>query len=361
MVDASLYHLFYLVIVTILSLISCRKYFTDSLYGQQNGVKSIIVVLFFAFFIGFRPISGKYFGDTSGYAYGYGLKEGHPFKFNIDTTNILFDNYFSWIASNQLGVTFFFVSMALMYFVFAFVAIRRLFPHDFYVVFLLFLGAFSTYAYGVNGLKAGVAASIFILALSFRDRLSVCIPLILVSYGFHHSMMLPACAFAITLFFNKKPKLFFILWLASLACSLLHVSFFQTFFAGITDEGGANYLLNDTMENMIEMHGFRLDFVLYSSAPVLFNYYAIFKKKVEMSKMYLTLVNVYVICNSIWMLCMFASYTNRIAYLSWQLYPFVLVYPILNCNWGENRNQTFSKVMLLHLGFTLCMFVVNSF
>ena len=64
----------------------------------------------------------------------------------------------------------------------------------------------------------------------------------------------------------------------------------------------------------------------------------------------------YLTCNGIWMLCMYAQFTNRIAYLSWFMYPILLVYP---CYAIVDKNHPLvlvrQKVVLLHLAFTLFM------
>ncbi len=58
-------------------------------------------------------------------------------------------------------------------------------------------------------------------------------------------------------------------------------------------------------------------------------------------------------------LCMYAGFTNRIAYLSWLIYPIVLIYPYLDdeCAWGSKRYSQFSIVMLLHMMFTVITFL----
>jgi hypothetical protein len=53
------------------------------------------------------------------------------------------------------------------------------------------------------------------------------------------------------------------------------------------------------------------------------------------------------------MLCMYAEFTNRIAYLSWLMLPIVLIYPLLNEDWGSGQYKTFQWVALGHLAFTL--------
>ena len=231
-----------------------------------------------------------------------------------------------------------------------------MFPNDTLAAYLVFLAAFSTFSYGTNGIKAGAAAAIFLMAIAYRDNLKVCIPLIFVSWGFHHSMIMPVVAFALTLVY-RNPKIYLAGWCLCLLLAIARITYFQELFAGIlSDSGnsGANYL-NDINNEWGGKTGFRIDFVIYSAMPILVGYWAIYRKRIQLSKLYTSLINLYMVLNGTWMLCMYANFTNRIAYLSWFLYPIVLIYPFLNEDWGPMRYKTFSKVMLAHLGFTLFM------
>ena len=136
-----------------------------------------------------------------------------------------------------------------------------------------------------------------------------------------------------------------------------HITTFAQFFSGFTTEHGAEYLLGESGNDGTK-GGFRIDFIIYSAAPVVVGWYALFKKKLQLSFLYKNLLNLYICLNAIWMLCMYAEFTNRIAYLSWFLYPIVLIYPFLQEQWGKNRYKAFSLVMLGHLGFTLFMDIV---
>lgn len=93
--------------------------------------------------------------------------------------------------------------------------------------------------------------------------------------------------------------------------------------------------------------------------PILVGYWAVFKKKIDNLK-YNRLLSTYLLMNGLWLLCMYAGFTNRIAYLSWFMYPIVLIYPLLDkdCNWGKYRFRTVSFFAILHLGFTLFMNIV---
>ena len=93
--------------------------------------------------------------------------------------------------------------------------------------------------------------------------------------------------------------------------------------------------------------------------PILVGCWAIFKKKIDNLK-YNRILSIYMFINGLWLLCMYAGFTNRIAYLSWFMYPIVLVYPLLDtqCNWGVSRFRTVATIALLHLGFTLFMNII---
>lgn len=356
-IAASAYKYIYFILITILTLVVYSKYSSygsSPMYREEwNKGSAVLLVIVLILFIGFRPPSGKYFVDMSNYITHYiYLYEGVPFHFDTSVENIIFDNLFMWWGAVRLGYTSFFVLVSAIYFGVSYVGISRLFPNNTFAAYIVFLAAFSTFSYCTNGIKAGAAAAMFIWALSYRDNLWVCIPLVLITYGFHHSMQVPICAFFLTLLF-KNPKYYFGGWVFCLLLAAAHVTFFQNIFAGMTDDHGAEYL-TEVEGQEVAIGGFRIDFILYSMVPILIGYFAIFKKGIE-SKIYNTLLYTYITSNAVWLLCIYANFTNRIAYLSWCIYPIVLIYPFLNENWGEDRYRTFAKVMGYHLCFTLFM------
>lgn len=350
----------YLIIVTLMTL------WVYSQYQYRNGLREFkftttnaivgMLVLFMVFLIGFRPVSGRYFGDMITYTHWYLFCEGEPFHFDGEADNLLFDNLFAWWGSERLGYTSFFVFIAAIYFGAVYLGIRKLFPNHRLTAFLVFLAAFSTFSYGTNGIKAGAAASLFILAMGYRENLKVCIPLVLLSWGFHHSMIMVVAGFVLTLFV-KNPKYYLYGWGLCFLLAAAHVTAFAQLFSGFTTEHGAEYLLTESGVRDAQ-GGFRIDFILYSAMPVLVGWYAVFKKRMNLSPLYKDLLNLYVCLNGTWMLCMYASFTNRIAYLSWFLYPIVLIYPFLQEQWGKSRYKILGWVMLAHLGFTLFMNIV---
>ena len=354
LIAAKYYYDIYLILVSILTFTTINRYLQRSgntlIYSSKSfNVIGFLLAIIIILFIGLRPVDAV-FVDMSGYNAWYDIYFLEPFQFNYDATNLLFDNIIPFMASRGLPNWSYFLFIATLYFGLAYIACRRLFPRDSYVAFLVFLAAFSTFSYGVNGIKAGLAASVFILALSYREKPIISVPLVLLTYTLHHSMPIAIVPFLISLV-NKNVKLTFYFWIFCLIMAFFRITYFQSLFAGLTDEHGAGYLITSA-DSFVT--GFRLDFIIYSMMPIFLSWHCI-KQKHEISKTYSTLLQTYTLANSIWLLCMYASFTNRIAYLSWFLYPMVLIYPYLNEKYYGNRYIMFAKVAAIHLLFTLFM------
>jgi hypothetical protein len=357
MLAAALYQTVYLLIVAIMTLYMMQQYATiDFMYEDKgfetNRKSAFLLMAFLVFFIGLRPIN-YVFVDTINYyeTYQYILK-GQPFEFTWDTDNIIFDNLFTFWGSAEIPIEYFFLMIAVVYFACMFFACKKLFPDDTLLTFLVYLGAFSTFSYGTNGIKAGAAASIFLLAIAYREKTSLAYLFFFMSLGFHHSMTAPIAAFVVS-YFIKNRDYFLYGWIACLIMAALHITFFQEIFASYSDEQGASYLsLSSVKDN--EVSGFRPDFILYSAIPIFLGDYLVKKYQIE-SEEYDFIWKVYVATNAVFLLCTYASYINRIAYLSWLLYPIVLIYPFIKEDLGDNQYQYLKYAVYGHLGFTLFM------
>lgn len=327
---------------------------TCTIRPQKQYNRMFVLVGLLVFLIGLRPVDRK-FVDMMGYDELYRVLFGTVYEFDPNAENFIFDNLFMYFASNKIPENIFFLFMALIYFGFMAVACKKIFPQNPLIALCVYLTAFSTYSYSVNGIKAGAAASIFLFALSCTENKILMVLLMLVSWGVHHSMIMVLGAFTIA-YFIKNTKLFYGIWIISLILSALHIGFFQDFFASIADESGSAYL-RPTNSNVEHLTGFRYDFILYSSMPILLGFYIVYKKNVK-SKVYELWLRLYLMTNSMWMLCMYANFTNRIAYLSWFLYPIVLIYPFYAMKINSTQYVVGRKIALYHLAFTLYMIII---
>lgn len=360
----SLYHPFYLILVTIITLIVMNDYakwgyiqFVKHNYSKTTA--AFILAFFLIIFIGLRPVNQKYFSDMAGYEYTYNnVMFGDYFYFDFNTENIIFDNLFAWMSSQKIDASIFFLLIASIYFICMLWASKQIFPKDTLLAFVVYLAAFSTFSFGTNGIKAGAAASLYLVALGFyqNNKIILAVLFLWLSLGFHHSMLAPVVAFVIAHFY-KKPKTYLYGWLFCLLLAALHITFFMSYFSGFTDEHGASYLEEETEDVITKVSGFRPDFILYSAIPIFIGYYLIVKKQIE-SNMYHFLWCIYTLTNCVFLLCTYGSFINRIAYLSWLMLPFVLLYPFVNIYWSNRQNKYLKYVVFGHLGFTLFMFFI---
>jgi len=357
--SAQYYQPVYLLIVTVLTYFVCRWY-NEKVIGDIGRTKAshsllaLLLATFLILFIGFRPLSGMYFVDMAGYNLNYMVfYYGNPFFFTWDTENYLFDNILPWFGANLISIDWFFLLIAFIYFGLMLWACWKIFPKDTLLAFLVYLGAFSTFSYGTNGIKAGAAASIFLLALAYRKNKILAVVLLWISLGFHHSMLAPIAAYIVASFY-RKPKYYLWGWLLCLLLAAGHVTFFMGLFSGFTDEHGANYLSTEVEDAVRNVSGFRPDFILYSAVPIFFGYWLMVKKGIE-SETYNFLWCTYTLTNCMFLLCTYGSFINRIAYLSWLMLPIVLLYPFVNISWGKGQQRYLHYVVYGHLFFTLFM------
>lgn len=349
MIPAIIYQYIYLIIVALLTLTAMKVKRKPRV--AENSISSILLCVFVVLFVGLRPIS-PVFVDMLNYSQGwdYVFWDG----FDSNTENLLFDNLYCFMSGIGLPIETFFLLIAAIYFTCIYITCKKLFPNHILLSFLVCLAAFSTFSYGTNGIKAGAAGSLFLVTLAYRDKMWVSILFLLLSWGFHHSMQLPVVAYVLTLIFKDK-KWYFYGWIFCLVMAVAHITFFQGLFAGFSDDRGSDYLMSNSNDMWGGKSGFRIDFVIYSAMPVLMGYFVKYKYYLE-DKLYDIMLNIYLVTNGIWMLCMYAQFTNRIAYLSWFMYPIVLIYPCFAIDDQShplvvNRN----KIIGYHLAFTLFM------
>lgn len=355
MLPAYLYQYTYLLVITTVSIL-CLLYYrsTDDLRHKKSILPAILLLIFMIFFIGLRPIDLEFI-DMFDMSFIMDLRKGQDFVFDWDADNLIYDNLYNYWCAKEYSKEYFFLIFSAIYFGGIFIATRKLFKLNTLLVFLIYLGAFSTFSFGTNGIKAGAAASLFLVAVAYRKNIFIAIPFMLLSLGVHHSMTLPIGAFIIAYFFKDR-RYYLAFWFICLFLSAFHVTYFQELLSGYTDEQGASYLeIVDPEKNVFKgATGFRLDFILYSAVPIFLGYYFFIKKELS-SATFDFIWCLYVLCNGVWLLCTYASYTNRIAYLSWCIYPFVLAYPFVNFAWSDRQEVYLKRCVFLHLGFTIFM------
>ena len=148
---AQYYQPIYLFIVSLFSLQAYAKYKKRDVPMNERQTRTLngecfILMSLMVLFIGFRPVSGKYFGDMVNYVKSYDVfYKNVPFVFNPLAENVLWDNWWAWWGSKNLGTESFFLLSAAIYFFCTFIACRKWFPNDTFIAYLILLAAFSTF------------------------------------------------------------------------------------------------------------------------------------------------------------------------------------------------------------------------
>ena len=228
----------------------------------------------------------------------------------------------------------------------------------FYIGFVVFISSFSFWAYGINGIRNGLAASIVLYAFTFENKRVWGITIALSGILFHKAMLLPVMAYLLTFFYNNRVA-YLRLWLLSIPISLAAGGSFEVFFAslGFEDER-VGYLVDGNVNNdVFASTGFRWDFLLYSASAVFIAWYFIVKKNFK-DQLYHRIFNVYLISNAFWILVIRANFSNRFAYLSWFMMGLVVIYPFLKQQMIPNQARKTAVVVFVYFMFTFLLNVL---
>ncbi len=256
--------------------------------------------------------------------------------------------------------TLYFFIIALIYIGSMYWASKRLFPNYYYFSFLILVASFSFFAYGTNGIRNGIATSIMLLGLTFNNRKIIMYGLFFIAYSIHSSLLLPIAAFFLTTFI-KNYYIYLSVWVSSIFVSLISGSFFENQILKVgsfDDDKMLAYFQNkEEIADIFSKTGFRWDFLLYSSIPVVISYYFIIKKDFK-DAFYIQLINIFLITNAVWILIIRASFSNRFAYLSWFMMGLIIIYPLLKQVYWRNQFQVIGMLTILYFSFT---YILNIF
>ncbi len=342
--------------------------------GNSALVSSLLLILASVFFLGLREIA-KDFGDTVGYAGYYeritNLTGYMPYSLK---TEWLWSNI-QIFTKNVLGMNVhdFFVLVAFGYFGGMFICSVLLVRKNLWIAMMFFLTAFSTYSYGTNGIRNGLACSLILVAIAEvamyaidkkNSKRIVAIILMLMALVIHRSTMLPSVAAFASLYFIKDTKTALRFWFASIAISLVAGPLMEQFFGAL----GFDDRMSDYSEaqnyaghsDNFSHVGFRWDFLLYSSFPVALIWYVTRYRHFN-DPAFTVIANTYLLCNSFWIMVIRAAFSNRFAYLSWFIYPLVFIYPLLRMNLWKDQDRKTSLTFFLYSGFTFFMFFIFYF
>ena len=314
-----------------------------------------VFFVFIVLLIGLRPISGANFGDMVTYAkyFNYYAQGGQ-----IISIKDTFFHYYMQLCSQILPIHAFFTLCTILY-VYPMYRIARVFFKEYwFYAFLMLIVSFSFWNYGTNGIRNGMATSIFLLGLSYKNNKVLMYFIFFIAYSIHQTLLLPIAAFTLTYIYNN-PKTYLIGWFAAIPLSIALGGFWENLFAslGFGDGRLGGYLLGEADPESFKNVGFRWDFLIYSGSAVFTGWYFIFKKGFN-DIFYHQLYNVYLLANGFWILVIRANFSNRFAYLSWFIIAIIIVYPFLKKQFYRDQHLVIGRVVLAYYSFTLFMFYI---
>ena len=318
---------------------------------------AVLLSVMIIIYMGFRPLSGAYFGDTVNYNADFEVLKNNLTFYSLSYNGEWVFNLIMYVFARYSDIHYMFLFCALVYMGGLWWAVKRFFGNNHYLPFLVVLSMFTFWAYGVNGVRNGMAAALVILALSMRGKWFWQTVLCLLAIGIHKSLLVVILG-ALLAYKIVNPRLYIITWLISIVLSSVvgeAISNYLLNFGLIEDNRFANYLTSNQYASQFSSTGFRWDFLLYSSLPVAIGVYFIYFKEYK-DQIYIWLFNIYLFANAFWVLVIRAEYSNRFAQLSWFIMPLVLIYPYCMKEFWPNQSQKTAWALLLFYAYT---FVYN--
>ena len=329
---------------------------TVLLNPKNKDYRSLFLLLSVTLYIGLRPLDavfvdmGTYNSIFNGYASG--------------RIEILLDYDILWqlfmkTCSGIMTAKGFFLLCAIIYILPLYIACKKWLGNDRYILFLMFIASFSFWSYGVNGIRNGIATSIFVLAVSSTKKKYLKYGLMVMSYFMHASLIIPIAGFVLSLCY-KKSKHYFLGWLLCIPLSIVFGSVFEIFFESLffADERLSYLTVDNLNKNDFAYTGFRWDFLIYSAFATFAGYYFIVKRNFK-NPIYIQLFNIYLTANAFWILVIRANFSNRFAYLSWFLMAVIIFYPFFKKRFFKAQKKVLIYTVLGYYGFTYLMFLLK--
>lgn len=315
------FYIYLLVFLFIAILVSFFTYIEKKSAFIISNFIAISFGVFTVFYLGMRSYDIGV--DTETYRYAFNIiKEEESFSIRKDP----FYDLISYIFSKTLDFQSLLIFCAFLYVFGALIGLKKIFKKNFYLPFLLFLITPYFFQFGINVMRSGVAASIFLVAIGYyytKDEKWKIVTAFTLSIFFHISMLLPLLFFYIARYIKNTTSIF-IVWLISIVLGVLKINILI---------GLAHFLSNFTtrLGNYAESEGEQSawgNFFIFGAFPVCFAVYNIFVLKYK-QKFYIRLTNTYMLLHIPYIILIHTEFALRIGYLAEFMMPILLLFPIL--------------------------------
>lgn len=306
-------------------------------------------------YIGFRDIFFS-IGDTPTYRDHYlSMVEGTYSHWR--SRDILYEYLVRFSAIFQ-SVSFHFILVSLGIIIPYIVWSKRHFKQRHHWIVLLFLAHPFFLAYASNGIRFGLASSIFILALSQSKKIFQYL-LFLVAGLFHATLFLPAIVWFIASY-KKIPLWFYLIFSLFLnLIALIFKSSWYSFFLSIFPKEyffRLHFYLENLSKNAIQnFGGFRWDFWLYGFIYILWIVWVIYRKQWKNLE-FERYAKSYIILHGLVPLFYFVVFANRFGSIAWIFIPMLLALPLKSI--PTNRNFILAAFFLITTQIFAYLFIM---
>lgn len=292
-------------------------------------------------------------GDTTTYLEHFiARSQGLPYKW--ESRDWLYEA-FTWLTSKTGSVAFHFISITFVIFAPILYWSKKHFNQAYWVVVLLFLAHPFFIPYANNGIRFGMATSIFILALASKNqwyRLIFALAAVLM----HGTMLLPFLMMYFILLFPKIRLRYFIYvsLFANLMAILLKTSWYHYFLDLLPIEYffRMHFYLSEMQYNHVAIWGgFRWDFWLYGFLFVIWSAWIIHRYKWR-DPYFIFIAKLYTSIHAITPFFYAVFFANRFGMLAWFLTPLLIALPLKAV---ENKPK-FKKYAFVAIAFQLSLY-----
>lgn len=231
-----------------------------------------------------------------------------------------------------------------------YVVAKKYFPYYYAGYFVLcVVGCMGFVSYGSNTIRAGFGIALLLIAFCVKNRMiKACLSI--AAIGCQMSMLLPVAGYLASVYIIKKERWCEYIWVIFLLITSMTsvISDVMTMFGALDAriEEMADYDGTSEVYNV----GFRWDFLIYSAIPILIARFNI-RSLLDDNSVYLIVYRSYLLSNAVWLLIMRIPFSDRVAYLSWFMIPFLLLYPVLNGKLNIQRPQRYVLLTIAMYAF----------
>lgn len=341
---------FYYYIIAL--LLFCMAFSLISYWDSAwRKVINVVVFLFAGFAVYYLGSRESNIGiDTSNYKYTFYLYEyAKAFTFRKD---FLFD-FLTYIFAKTTTFNNLLIFCAFIYVFGAWYGFRKIFSTNVYLSFLMFIISPYFFQMGINVMRSGMAASLFLVAIGFyykkQSKWKVILFLVM-SLLIHLSMVWPLLMFFVA-YFIRKTHFLFLIWLGSIILGLLKIDILSGIISQLGILGERFMIYTKTNEE----YGTWSNFLIFGVFPVLFGLYNIFLRNYK-EKFYIHLMNAYILIHIPYIILINSEFALRMGYLAEFMMPIILLYPLLVT---PSINIKFSKFKLSFL--FLILFLIKAY